>query len=355
MKIKHHHVVLGGTFDHFHNGHKALIDKALSVSEKVTIGIAGENLYKNKFLAESIEPYEIRYDSVRHYLQQKGALEQVKLIPIIDIFGPSTTDKTADAIIVSKQTYHNTLLINQKRSKAGLPELKIIIADDFLATDGKLLSSERIRAGEMDRKGNIYMDVFYGKERFQTVPYIRMPDNMREQLRKPLGNVFDEVRKVIKFIKFVKPIMVVTVGDIVSQSLEEKKIIPDVKIIDLRSRRKDLFDMSSSGNPSGKPVFRAARNEYLCKSNIINSPGTISKEAVFVLNSAVKNTTISRPGVRPHTLVIDGEEDLLALPAILLVPLNSLVLYGHFELGIIAVTVTEERKAEVKKIIGRFM
>ncbi|TRZ53029.1 hypothetical protein D4R99_01610, partial [bacterium] len=58
------HVVLGGTFDHFHKGHEALLTKAFEVGKKVTIGIATEKLYKNKFLSETIEPFEVRKKSV---------------------------------------------------------------------------------------------------------------------------------------------------------------------------------------------------------------------------------------------------------------------------------------------------
>jgi len=53
-------------------------------------------------------------------------------------------------------------------------------------------------------------------------------------------------------------------------------------------------------------------------------------------------------------LIIDGEEDLLTLPAILFAPLGSLVLYGHWQHGIIGVEITEEIKQAVKVIIGKF-
>ncbi len=137
---KYSHVVLGGTFDHFHNGHKALIDKAFSIGEKVTIGIAKKNLYKNKLLAESIEPFAIRHTAVSNYLQENKLSEQAKLVPINNIFGPSITDKTFDAIIASKQTYQNTLLVNQKRSRVNLPLLKIITVDDVFRATEEILS-----------------------------------------------------------------------------------------------------------------------------------------------------------------------------------------------------------------------
>jgi len=53
--------------------------------------------------------------------------------------------------------------------------------------------------------------------------------------------------------------------------------------------------------------------------------------------------------------VIDGEEDLLTLPAILLAPLSSLVLYGQWDRGAVMVEVTEEMKNQVKKLLERFV
>ncbi|PIQ72047.1 hypothetical protein COV87_00040, partial [Candidatus Roizmanbacteria bacterium CG11_big_fil_rev_8_21_14_0_20_37_16] len=44
----------------------------------------------------------------------------------------------------------------------------------------------------------------------------------------------------------------------------------------------------------------------------------------------------------------------LTLPAILFAPLNSLVLYGHWKHGIIAIVVDEEIKEKVRKIIKKF-
>ena len=54
------------------------------------------------------------------------------------------------------------------------------------------------------------------------------------------------------------------------------------------------------------------------------------------------------------TIVIDGEEDLLALPAILLAPLKSMVLYGQMDLGVVLVEVTEEMKEKVAGLVKKF-
>jgi hypothetical protein len=48
-----------------------------------------------------------------------------------------------------------------------------------------------------------------------------------------------------------------------------------------------------------------------------------------------------------RSLIIDGEEDLLTLPAILFAPLNVYIVYGQFEEGIVALPVTEDLKEKI--------
>ncbi len=322
------HVILGGTFDHFHKGHRALIDKAFVVGAQVTIGIAKENLYKNKLLSQSIESFETRCRSVEDYLKSNRLLPQSKIVPITDIFGPSITDKTIAAVIASKQTYQNTLLINQKRSEVNFPALKIIIVDDVLADDGKLLTSERIRAGEIDREGFVYVN-FFDKT-------LTLPENMREELRKPLDKVFADTTNLLQCFKTLKSTMVIAVGDIISQSLEDNGFVPDVKVIDFRSRRQAINSKSETRNPK--------------QAQIPNKAGTIDKKATAVLQSSFNQHIKTK---EKQIIVIDGEEDLLALPAILLAPLNSVILYGQMDLGAVVVRVTEEKKTQVQDILKK--
>ncbi|MBI5126859.1 pantetheine-phosphate adenylyltransferase [Candidatus Roizmanbacteria bacterium] len=326
LLTKFQKVVLGGTFDHFHKGHEELIKKAFEIGEKVIIGIAKEKLYKNKLLSEAIESFNSRKKSVSDFLIKKGWLNRAKLISFADFKGGADKSKDIDAMVVSRLTYPNALRINELRKKNKLKPLLITVIKDVLTEDGTLLSSERIRTGEIDREGRIYLNYFKKT--------LIMPENLREKLRKPLGKVFKGVHKVIKFIKFIKPIKVIAVGDIIVDSLLKNGVEPDVKVIDFRSRREILPNVISS----------ATRN--LAKRKFINQPGTINFETAEKLDNLIKK------GQR--WLVVDGEEDLLALPAILLAPLNSLILYGHWQLGIIVVEVTEKTKEKIITLIKKF-
>ena len=56
--------VVGGTFDHFHKGHKSFLNYGLSVSQKLIIGITSDEYVKN--LKAQISNIKNTYQSSRH-------------------------------------------------------------------------------------------------------------------------------------------------------------------------------------------------------------------------------------------------------------------------------------------------
>lgn len=328
-------VILGGTFDHFHIGHKKLLTVAFKVGAKVTLGIADENLYKNKFLATTIEHFPKRKKSVSEFLMKNDWDSRATLVPISDIFGQSIVDPNFDAIIASDATYRNCLNVNLIRKKRGFSSLNIIKVKDVLGEDGKLVTSERIRYGEIDREGHNYQTIFNKKER------LLLPQDLRTELKKPLGRVIegreDELKETAKEIKkSVSPTttLMIAVGDIVAMSLDQIGFTPQIRIIDFRSRRKDLY----AGHAKEESVTP-------------NAPGTINSSVTKAFQSSLKKYFQTK---KQQTIIIKGEEDLVTLPAILLAPLQSIVVYGQMDLGVVAVSVTEQKKREIETILKRF-
>lgn len=338
-------VVLGGTFDHFHAGHKALLKKAFEVGKKITVGIATEELYKDKLFSETIESFSLRKRNIIKYINyhlNNDRAKMVKIIPFSEFTGGADIEKNIDAIVVSRETFPNALKINELRIKNKLKPMMIVIVKDVLAEDGKLISSERIRAGEIDRNGKVF-ELSTIHQPLTTIHSLTMPESLRPTLQKPLGKVFKTTKQLLRCIDTSKHIMIITVGDIIVDSLLKEGIDPDVKVIDFKSRRKPI------------------KKDTLIKDSLykdclyLNKPGTINLKTAKALRQMIR-TKIDHPrGVKSQSwLVVDGEEDLLALPAILFAPLNSLVLYGHWQYGIIAVEVNEDIKEKVRKIIKKF-
>jgi len=337
--------VVGGTFDHFHIGHQALLNKALEIGKKVTVGVATEEIYKNKFLSETIEPFKIRKKSVKNFVKNYlNRRYDIDIISFSKFTGGVDKKSEVDAIVVSRETFPNALKINELRAKNKLRPMMIIIVEDVLAEDGKIVSSERIRSGEIDRKGNV---MGYGLGVRGRRKELMLPEELRPELQKPLGRIFKTVHKVIKFIKSIKSVQLITVGDIIVDSLLKEGVEPDVKVIDNRSRRESYI----RSDPFLSTIEKG--------QTLINKPGTIDLKTAQKLKELIHAKLIKLPPTNYPLptdcwLVVNGEEDLLTLPAILFAPLNSLVLYGHWQYGIIVVEVDEKIKEKVRKILKKF-
>ena len=84
-------------------------------------------------------------------------------------------------------------------------------------------------------------------------------------------------------------------------------------------------------------------------NTIENTAGTLSAKGFTTLKELITGAKY------PAVLEVQGEEDLLTLFAILAAPLESLVIYGQPGEGIVAVSVTEAKKWEIKGYIDQFV
>ena len=152
-------------------------------------------------------------------------------------------------------------------------------------------------------------------------------------LKRPFGTLVPEQditkQKILSMLEGVKRIF--TVGDATTERLVSFGITPDIAVVDgleRRSRRDRSIDYHAK--------------EMLCT----NPAGTISKEAVNVLQIALKTPP-------PITVKVKGEEDMLALPLFTLAPKGSAVLYGQPLEGIVLVYITEEKQNQAKDLMEK--
>ncbi len=344
MKHKYNHAILGGTFDHFHAGHKHFIDRALKQAQKLTIGLTTPKMVKDKFLAGSIENYETREKNLIAYLKTKARRNQVSIVPINDIYGTSLKDKDTEAIIVTDAGIQNAKIINQERIKINFPPLEVVIVHPVRGDDGGVISSRRIRAGEIDRNGHSYMKIFADSKK------LILTESLRDETRNiPSGQLIKNIGQLKRFVRNLPAgrqgaKFIIAVGDVISSNLIEGGRQADISIIDYRVER--------------TPVERKIISPTL---ETQNDPGTISQNAVLALKEALNRALSGRRQV----IKIIGEEDLLALPAVLLAPLGTIILYGMPASpktasrggpgkGAILAEATEEKKAEVVSLVRKF-
>lgn len=145
--------IVGGTFDRLHRGHRELLSLACGIAHSLIIGLVDGPLLESKLLAERILPFEERERALRDFLDPRGV--PYEIIKIFDPIGPADCIEEADVIVVSTESYEGALVVNERRRKKGLRELKILVLPLILAEDGKPLSSSRIRRGEVDPEGRL--------------------------------------------------------------------------------------------------------------------------------------------------------------------------------------------------------
>ena len=161
---------------------------------------------------------------------------------------------------------------------------------------------------------------------------MQLPENLRDQLKNPLGNLIKDndpnKKNVLK--KIYAESVIITVGDRTTENMVQLGLRPQIQIIDgLEKRNQRLV-----------PVDDAINTKLSCK----NPPGEITEESMQVIQKAFS----CEPPVR---IIVDGEEDLLVIPVCIYAPENSVVMYGQPNEGLVIVHITPEIQAKVQKIL----
>ena len=154
---------------------------------------------------------------------------------------------------------------------------------------------------------------------------------MRGELKEPLGPVFTDTERLLAAVE--GPL--VAVGDIVTYHFEQAGVTPDVAVVDGLTKRETV-----------DAEIRAAVPDDADRITVENPAGTLSADLLTALRHALDSEAET-------VIAVDGEEDLVALPAILAAPLGASVVYGQPDEGMVHVTVTEEIRAEMADLLGR--
>jgi uncharacterized protein (UPF0218 family) len=155
------------------------------------------------------------------------------------------------------------------------------------------------------------------------------------RLKTPLGRLLtgqpgEAVSQLGRLVKEGKPPSVITVGDIVSREALEAGIPVSLRIVDRKTMREPV---ESEPGPS-EITYR-----------VRNPPGVITDESLETIKRAM--------GVKQALIIVEGEEDLLALPAVLEAPDQSFVVYGQPLQGIVVIVTTASVRTEVRAMMAR--
>lgn len=335
--MKYKLIVCGGTFDLLHKGHRKFLEDTLALSERALIGLTSDKYIAN-FKSTDIEDFDIRKEELVSFLNSIGTLERVEIAPIHQAYEPLLTDKYhPEAIAVTPQTEKTAHELNSERRKLDLPELKVEVIEMEKSDDGTEISSSRVRRGEINRDGRLYVNQkWIGKT-------LILPQNLRDELHKPFGKIIPEVPDNII------PKKTITIGDVTTKRFNDKNVDQYLSIVDfIVQRRKQFESLSDLGFGSIGSIDSIV---------VKNSHGTISPQLFESIRKSIESGKRS-------VVQVDGEEDLSFLPVMLTSPLGFRIYYGQSPYanapeagpneGLVEVEVTEENKEKVYDLVNKF-
>ena len=162
---------------------------------------------------------------------------------------------------------------------------------------------------------------------------LRLPESLRDELKKPFGRLM-ECADIIRLIK-AEPSRVVAIGDYVSTRLVEAGVSPSLIIWDGQTRRSEAGKADTSLLRSYAPPRR------------VKNPAAVITKAAW---DAVSNSL----GGEKASILVDGEEDLLVVPAVLGSANGTRVVYGQPGEGAILIVVNPKIKSAFRSILSRF-
>lgn len=151
---------------------------------------------------------------------------------------------------------------------------------------------------------------------------MKLPDSKREQMKLPLGILLpdeqtdkENIQKHISGCSYI-----ITVGDRTTEKMIDFGLTPSLCIIDGQEKRQKRVP----------PKLTSAT-----ELTVDNPAAEITPQSI----SAIKNA-FSMPS--PVRIFVNGEEDLLLLPACIYAPEDSVALYGQPNQGLVIVKITPE-------------
>ena len=163
----------------------------------------------------------------------------------------------------------------------------------------------------------------------------KLPENLRDLLKEPIGKVVDE-KQLVELLKNEKKI--VSIGDEVTYTLLKHDIKPLFCIVDYKTRRGKISELKMNKIKSfGK------------KSIVVNNPArTITDDLWNIIKYSFENK-----GKTPIRIEIIGEEDLASLAVINMAPRDVTIIYGLPDKGVLVVKPTDKNKEKVREVLEK--
>lgn len=159
-----------------------------------------------------------------------------------------------------------------------------------------------------------------------------LPDSLRNELKIPLGILLKDTSKE-NISKHLTPTSyLIAVGDATTEKLLGFGFVPSLQIVDGYEKRGKRIPPQSNAT------------KLYCD----NPAAQITSQSI----DAIKHAFSSKP---PIQILVNGEEDLLVIPACIHAPENSVVMYGQPNEGLVIVPVTQEIRNKTQSLLDRMI
>jgi len=131
-------VVVGGTFDGLHEGHRRVLEAAFANGKSVIIGLTSDD-FARRFRTRNVAAYVKRKAALEEYVDSFD--KPYDIVQISDSYGIATLDDALDCMVVSEETLLRGQEINTIRFKKRLKRLVLIVVPLELDDEGVPISS----------------------------------------------------------------------------------------------------------------------------------------------------------------------------------------------------------------------
>ncbi|WP_254279609.1 GTP-dependent dephospho-CoA kinase family protein [Haloarcula marina] len=162
---------------------------------------------------------------------------------------------------------------------------------------------------------------------------LELPPELREELKEPMGRVYTDADALLADAE--APL--IAVGDMVTYHLLRAGRVPDLALVDERTKRSAVDD-----------EVRAVIDDsaFDRRVTVENPAATLTGELLAAMGDGLRG--------EGTTLVdVDGEEDLAALPAVLLLSDGGSVVYGQPNEGMVLVVPDATTRERVRSLVER--
>lgn len=160
-------------------------------------------------------------------------------------------------------------------------------------------------------------------------PLLVLPQSLRTAFKDPFGPIYTEPATLLADAG--RPI--ITVGDVVTYTLEQAGHKPAISLVDGKTEREAVSQEIADAVGTGEIT-------------VSNPQGTLTAALFEAIVDAVGRD-------HPVRIVVEGEEDLAAVPAVLAAPVGATVVYGQPGEGMVAIDVTDSVQDEFRELLSK--